>query len=94
MKSEWQIANGLKCGCAGADDYCGCQNDEDHFNPVAKAAARLDRGIARAKEELVRQAQESRNLAPYIGDVSEDDDLLIDGTVDLRLLVAAIMTGV
>lgn len=48
MKDEWQIANGLKCGCGGADEYCGCQNDPDHFNPAKEnQISRLRRIIHR-----------------------------------------------
>lgn len=28
----WQISNAARCGCAGSDDLCPCQNDPDLFN--------------------------------------------------------------
>lgn len=27
-RAPWQVAQGLKCGCLGADDMCVCQNEE------------------------------------------------------------------
>ena len=26
MREQWQIDQGAKCGCEGANEYCGCQN--------------------------------------------------------------------
>lgn len=29
QRQPWQIAQGLTCGCRGADDMCVCQNEID-----------------------------------------------------------------
>ncbi len=42
-RSYWQIEQGKKCGCRGADEYCPCQNTDSTTPARAEA---LDEGAA------------------------------------------------
>jgi len=33
MREDWQVEQGKRCGCAGSDEFCPCQN----ISPAQKA---------------------------------------------------------
>ncbi len=44
LTSEEQKTQGARCGCLGADDYCGCQNvpDDETFRIRAETRAKAE----------------------------------------------------